>query len=510
MNRRRFARDCFGAAGVLSAARVAAQSSTAARPPHAAVRQPNIVFILADDLGYGDLGCYGAAKVETPRIDTLARDGILFTDAHAPSAVCTPSRYAVLTGRYCWRTQLKYDCLFGHDVLLIEEGRTTVASLVKSAGYTTACIGKWHLGFGRDYPDWNGELKPGPLEVGFDYFFGVPVTNAQAPYVYVENHRVVGLDPNDPIRLGPDSKTNQMYGGKAARYKDDELAVTHTRKAVEFIERSKDRPFFLYFAPNNVHAPYTPNARFHGTSACGVYCDFIRELDWSVGEVLSALDRAGVAENTLVILTSDNGGLYSRQAFEMGHRVNADLLGQKTDVWEGGQRVPFIARWPKNIQAGSRSNELICLVDLMATLAALLGIDLPREAGPDSFNILPALVGGGSGKPVREGAVILASYDGMLAVREGDWILILGRGSGGASTEYFHHYGMRLEELGRSTTGWKVKGMGEPDPSLPRGQLYNLAKDRDQAENVYGNHPEIVQRLTDVLIEYRAKGRSGV
>lgn len=508
MNRRRFARECLGAAALWSGNRATPQTG---RPsPSGKASTPNIVFILADDLGYGDPSCYGATKVQTPRIDSLAHDGVLFTDAHAPSAVCTPSRYGVLTGRYCWRTQLKYDCLFGHDTLLIEEDRMTVASMLKSAGYTTAGIGKWHLGFGKDYPDWNGELKPGPLEVGFDYFFGVPVTNAQAPYVYVENHRVAGLDPRDPIRLGPTNKTNVMYGGASARYKPDELALTHTRKAVEFIERNKERPFFLYFTPDNVHAPYTPNARFRGTSACGVYCDFIRELDWSVGEVLSALDRAGVADNTLVILTSDNGGLYSRQAYDMGHRVNADLLGQKTDAWEGGHRVPFLARWPKKIKAGSRSDELICLVDFLATAAAIVGVDLPRDAGPDSFNILPALLGETTHTPVRGGAVILASYTGMLAVREGDWILILGRGSGGSTTEYFKHYGMRLEELGRTTTGWKVKGMGEPDPSLPPGQLYNLAKDRDEAENLYEDHPDIVQRLTKLLIEYRAHGRSRI
>ncbi len=503
MDRRDFLRASISGAGLTAFGQQTRRS-------RARTDKPNIVFIMADDLGYGDLSCYGAEKVQTPIIDSLARDGVLFTDAHAPAAVCTPTRYGILTGRYCWRTQLKVDCLFGHDPLLIEEGRMTVASLLKSTGYTTACIGKWHLGFGRDYPDWNGELKPGPLEVGFDYYFGVPVTNAQAPYVYVENHRVVGLDAKDPIRLGEDSKTNLMYGGTKARYKADELALTTTAKAVSFIERSKDRPFFLYFTPSNVHGPYTPNARFRGTSSCGVYCDFIRELDWSVSEVLSALERSGVADNTLVIFTSDNGGLYSRQAYDMGHRVNADLLGQKTDAWEGGHRVPFVARWPKRIKAGSRSDELICLVDFMATAAAVAGADLPRDAGPDSFNILPALLGNAGGKPARGGAVILASYSGMLAVREGDWMLILGRGSGGTTTEYFKHYGMRLEELGRKTTGWAVKGMGEPDPSLPRGQLYNLAKDRGQAINVYKDHPEIVQRLTGLLIEYRAHGRSRI
>jgi arylsulfatase A len=497
VNRRNFLKAGIGSAGLATLA----QQTGASRP--------NIVMILADDLGYGDLSCYGATKVQTPIIDGLAKRGVLFTDAHAPSAVCTPSRYSVLTGRYCWRTQLKYDCLFGHDPLLIEQDRTTVPSLLRSAGYSTACVGKWHLGFGKDFPDWNGELKPGPLEVGFDSYFGVPVTNAQAPYVYVENHRIVGLDPKDPIELGPDSKTNKMTGGTAARYKADELGLTLTARAVNVIERSsnKGKPFFLYFAPCNIHSPYTPNARFRGTSSCGVYCDFIRELDWSVGEVLAALDRAGVADNTLVILTSDNGAIYTPEAYNMGHRCNADLLGQKTDAWEGGHRIPFIARWPKKIKEGSRSDELICLVDFMATAAAAAGVEMPRDAGPDSFNVLPALLGKSTGKPVREGAVILSSYTGMLAVRQGEWVLILGRGSGGTTTEYNHHVGMHLEELGLKTSGWKMKGM-EADPGLPGGQLYNLAKDRGETENLYKDYPAVVKRLTDILAGYRAHGRS--
>ncbi len=499
MNRRKFLSTAI-AGGLTSYAQQAgfAQSRTG---------RPNIVLILADDLGYGDLSCYGATKVQTPNIDALAKHGMLFSDAHAPAAVCTPTRYAILTGRYCWRTQLKYDCLFGHDPLLIEQGRPTVPSILKSAGYSTACVGKWHLGFGQDYPDWNGELKPGPLETGFDSYFGVPVTNAQAPYVYVENHRVAGLDPKDPIRLGPDSKTNQMTGGAAARYKDDELGLTLTAKAVQVIERSKGKPFFLYFAPCNIHSPYTPNARFRGTSSCGVYCDFIRELDWSVGEVLSALERTGAADNTLVIFTSDNGAVYMREAYGMGHRQNADLLGQKTDAWEGGHRVPFIARWPKKIKEGSHSDELICLADFMATVCAATGVSMPRNAGPDSFNVLPALLGAGGGKPVRDGAVVLSSYTGMLAVREGDWVLILGKGSGGTTTDYTSRAGMRLEELGLKTSGWKTKDMG-PDPSLPRGQLYNLAKDRGETENVYNDYPAVVKRLSDILVEYRVNGRS--
>lgn len=514
MDRRRFVKAGISCAGLaaLGEGVSAGEAELSAQAPvatsKASPNRPNIVLILADDLGYGDLSCYGAKKVQTPNVDRLAREGIQFMDAHAPSAVCTPSRYSVLTGRYCWRTQLKVDCLFGYDPLLIEDGRLTTASMLKSIGYSTAVIGKWHLGFGRDHPDWNGELKPGPLEVGFDYYFGYPVTNAQAPYVYVENHRVVGLDANDPIRIGPESKTATQYGGKAARYKADEMTITLTHKAVDYIERNSSHPFFLYFQPPTVHTPYTPNARFHGTSQCGVYGDFIHELDWSVGEILSALERTGIAENTIVILTTDQGGLYDREAYDMGHRVNGPLLGQKTDVWEGGHRIPFLARWPGRITPGTRSNELISTIDLMATAAAITGIELPQDAAPDSFNVLPALVGNGSGKPVRGGALILESYTGMLGVREGDWMLILGRGSGGSTTEYFKHYGMWLEELGRSTTGWAVTSMGAPDPHLPPGQLYNLAHDLGEAENLYTQHPDIVQRLTSILIDYRTTGRS--
>ena len=213
-----------------------------------------------------------------------------------------------------------------------------------------------------------------------------------------------------------------------------------------------------------------------------------------------------MADNTLVILTSDNGAVYTPEAYNMGHRCNADLLGQKTDAWEGGHRIPFIARWPKKIKENSRSDELICLVDFMATAAAAAGVELPQNAA-DSFNVLPALLGNSSGKPVRSGAVILASYTGMLAVREGEWVLILGQGSGGTTTEYFHHVGMHLEELGLKTSGWAMKGMA-PDPSLPRGQLYNLAKDRGETENLYNDYPAVVKRLTDMLVGYRAHGRS--
>ncbi|MES2393998.1 MAG: arylsulfatase [Acidobacteriota bacterium] len=515
MNRRSFVTGSIGAGlsalgTVVSQGEVGAVESTTPIAPKASGPRPNVVIILADDLGLGDLSCYGATKVQTPIIDKFASQGIQFSDAHAATAVCCPSRYSVLTGRYCWRTALKDDCIFGHDTLLIEEDRMTIGSMLQSAGYKTACIGKWHLGFGRDYPDWNGELKPGPLEVGFDHYFGIPVTNAQKPDVYIENHRVVNLDPKDPIRLGADSKTNKMTGGTAARYNPEELCMTETAKAVKYIETTdKSSPFFLYFTPSNVHAPFTPHPRFHGKSGCGLYGDFIMEFDWCVGEILSALDRAGVADNTLVILSSDNGAPYERVSWDRGLRANLDYLGQKTDIWEGGHRVPFIARWPGKIPANTQSNELICLIDLIASIADIIKFPLPHDAAPDSVSVLPALLGRQGGeKPVREGALILASYEGMLAVREGPWMCILGVGSGGTMTDYSrHHEGFSLEETGMTTTGWARQGC-MADPKLPRGQLYNLETDHRESKNVYEDHPEIVERLTNILIEYRAHGRS--
>lgn len=516
MNRRNFVRAGIGCAGmaalgqVANAAEAGPSALISAPNSKSGSNRPNIVIILADDLGIGDLSCYGATKVQTPIIDKFATQGVQFSDAHAATAVCTPSRYTVLTGRYCWRTLLKNDCVFGHDTLMIEEDRMTLPSMLKSVGYKTACIGKWHLGFGHEYPDWNGELKPGPLEIGFDYYFGIPVTNAQKPDVYIENHRVVNLDPKDPIRLGADSKTNKMTGGTAARYIPEELCTTETNKAVKYIETaSQDSPFFLYFTPSNVHAPFSPHPRFRGKSQCGLYGDFILEFDWCVGEILSAIDRAGVADNTLVIMTSDNGATYEHVSWDDGLRANLDYLGQKTDVWEGGHRVPFIARWPGKIPENVRSNELISLIDLMATVAEITHFQLPHDAAPDSVNILPALLGKqGGGKPIRDGALILASYQGMLAVREGPWICIFGVGSGGTSTEYWHHHeGFDFEETGMKTTGWARKGC-MADPSLPHGQLYNLETDHSETTNVYNDHPDIVSRMTDILIDYRARGRS--
>ena len=471
-------------------------ASACARGP--APRHPNIVLILADDLGYGDLGSYGATQVRTPNIDRLATEGMLFTDAHTDASTCTPTRYGLLTGRYSWRTWLKYSALSTDAPLLIEEGRTTLASLLKAAGYNTSIVGKWHLGFGReddfaqdrqgppnawrtraDGPDWNGELKPGPLEVGFDYFYGIPVANSFPPYVLVENHRVEGLREDSPIGSMEPKNYGAMEGGDGARWRHEELADQLTAKAVHQLEQlaGKPEPFFLYYAPHQPHIPNEPHPRFDGTSPVGARGDSIHELDWSVGEVLTSLDRLGLADGTLVIFTSDNG---ASRSDEEGHRPMGPVMqGRKGDLYEGGHRVPFLARWPVRIKAGAHSSEMISLNDMLATLAALTGQELSRSAGPDSFSILPALLGEEFRSPLRPSLVVTAGGTGKRAVREGKWKFIDGQGSFG-----YAHWREREER---------------PGPEDPKGQLYDLENDIGERNNLFRQHPEVVSRLRDLL-----------
>lgn len=369
-----------------------------------APKKPNIVLILADDLGYGDVGCYGATKVKTPNIDRLASEGRRFTDAHSASAVCTPSRYALLTGEYPFRKDL-WGPVMNPSPLVVDPSRMTIASLLKREGYATACFGKWHLGFGsKPKPDWNADLKPGPLELGFDRYFGIPVVNSHPPFVWVDDHRVVGLDPADPLVYGGKPPTREFQekmmkpaisGGKAAHalYRDEELGTTLTEKATAWMKQKVStnnqapgtkKPFFLYFATPHIHHPFTPGVRFKGSSQASRYGDFIQEFDWMVGEVMRTLDELKLSDNTLIILTSDNGGMLNQggqEAWTAGHRLNGDLLGFKFDAWEGGHRVPFIARWPGKIPAGSSSDQLICQVDMLATFAALTGSQLTRADG---------------------------------------------------------------------------------------------------------------------------------
>lgn len=485
------------AAAVLSIS--CAQTGLCAAP----ATPPNIVFILTDDLGYCDVGCYGATKVRTPHIDRLAREGRLFTDAHSPAAVCTATRYAVFGGREFYRRTTPWK-----SELLLTPGQTTLPSLCKAAGYATALVGKWHLGYGKDRPDWNGELKPGPLEIGFDSFFGTAMTHNEPPQVLVENYRVVNLSPEDPIRmLPPGPQTGifgRMEGGRSARVHHEDLATIHTDKAVQFIQRNKDRRFFLYYGTINIHGPLTPHKRFRGTSQAGIYGDYIQELDWSVGEVLGTLDRLGLTRDTLVIFSSDNGAMLDPHAIETGHLPNGKLLGQKTDVWEGGHRVPLLVRWPGHVPAGTRSAELISLSDMLATFAAVLERPLGPDDGPDSFNALPAFLDDPGHRPVRT-VLTMQGIAGM-AIREGRWLLIAGHGSAGYSTRPSPPSWGKPWQIGSITSDYTPDGQLRPD--APPGQLYDLEADRNETLNVYREHPDIVARLSELREDLKRRGRT--
>ena len=442
--------------------------SLSAEPPS------NIVLILADDLGYGDLSAYGATQYETPNIDRLANEGRLFTDAHSPHPVCTPTRYGLMTGRYSWRTWAGSANVWSDDPLLIEEGRYTVPMLLQESGYKTGIVGKWHLGYGRPGGknwteagvDYNGEIAPGPLEVGFDYYFGIPHVGQQ-PHVLIENHRVVGLRPESPLRLHRDDRwlfrtsylerfgfppRHHFTGGMGALYDHRELAVQLTSKAEQWIRDNASERFFLYFAHRNTHGPIIPNERFRGRSGIGIYGDFVLELDWSVGRILDTLDELNLTNDTLVVFSSDNGAVVRGLP---RHRVNGPLRGQKTEAYEGGQRVPLLVRWPGTVEAGSRSDALVALTDTIATFAELLGRELPDGAGPDSFSFLGALLDRDSAQPARR-SLVHNSYRGGFGIRQGDWKLLMFQGGGGRPV---------------GGGGWNPY---DYDRTVPYGQLYNL------------------------------------
>ena len=463
--------------------------------PAAAVEiRPNIVVILADDLGYGDMGCQGAKGIRTPHLDSLARDGLRFTNGHAPASACTPTRYAMLTGQYSWRrraTGLDRGVANGDSPLLIPTDAVTLPGLLKQAGYRTGLVGKWHLGFGEAKPDYNRELKPGPLEIGFDEFFGIPATNDRVPTVYVRNHRVVGLDPKDPIRYtyqdpGKDSPLKKYAagrgrigwtsGGKAAWWKDIDIADTLTGEAVKFIDQHHASPFFLCFTPHDVHAPTIPHPRFAGTSGLGPRADMVHELDWSVGELLKTLKKHDLEKNTLVILSSDNGA-YKTEEGE--HRPNGPWKGEKSQLWEGGHRVPFIAKWPDRIAPGT-SSALVSLVDLPATLAAAAQQPLRPGAAPDSFNLLPLMTG--KDRDAGRDHLVLMSGKGDLAIRQGPWKYIpdLATANGWSS--------------------WTKPGKKAP----PRPGLYHLGDDPGETKNLHASKPEVSKRLAALLEKVKA------
>ncbi|MGB7343425.1 MAG: arylsulfatase [Pirellulaceae bacterium] len=489
----------------------------------AAEQQPNVVLIFADDLGYGDLGCYGATKIQTPNIDRLAAEGRRFTDAHSASAVCTPSRYGLLTGEYPARKNIWGPAAITKP-LLIDTEKTTIADVFKQSGYNTAAFGKWHLGFGKGTNDWKQPLRPGPQDLGFDYFFGVPLVNSAPPYVFVENDRVLGRATDDPlVYLGrkPTNKAtpitpltekhgnrvpNYFSGAVAAHklYNDFTLGTTLAHRASRWIGEQSDKPFFLYLATTNIHHPFTPAPQFQGTSQCGLYGDFVHELDWMVGEVIKTLEEKGVADNTLVIFTSDNGGMFNhggQEAFRLGHRGNGDLLGFKFGVWEGGHRVPFIARWPGRIKPGTTSDQLISGVDMLATFAALTDQALDDEQRADSVDILPALIGEPD-FPLRETLVLSPNKPTHLAIRKGKWVYIGAKGSGGFKGGPGTHAAggpVCASFVGSVNSDFEN---GEFKADAPPAQLYDLQSDLRQTRNLYNEYPEVVKELSELLKSY--------
>ena len=471
-----------------------------------ATSRPNLLFILADDLGYGDLGCYGATKIKTPNIDQLAKQGVRFTDAHAPAAVCQPSRYAILSGNYFMRAKRQ-----GNQTLYFHEGQVTLPSLLKGAGYRTAAIGKWHLGFGRGTePDYNQALKPGPLEIGFDSYFGCPRTHNEPPFVFVENHRVVGSDPADPIRMIDAKDTKKGWGhgiseGAAAAHAarpEDRVDLIFADKAVEFLGRKSDAPFFMYLAFVAPHVPISPAPEFKGTSQAGTYGDFVQQLDACVGRVLEALKASGQADNTLVIFASDNGGLMIGNALVAnGHRANGALLGQKTDAWEGGHRIPFIARWPGRIPEGTKSDALVCLTDVMATMTGAANVSMPAGAAPDSINQLPILIDPLHASPVRTEA--LAQGTGGYSLRQGEWVFLPKQGSCGMTIQSPRGTPWGLPYAKMGVTNSDITAEGKVKEDAPPVQLYRLSSDPRQQVNLALQEPqralEMRKRLEELL-----------
>lgn len=497
-------------------------------------RGPNVIVIMADDVGYGDISSYGAESISTPNIDQLAQDGVRFTNAHSDAATCTPSRFSLITGRYAWRKE-DTGIASGSSPLLINPERVTIADVMKRAGYKTAVIGKWHLGLGPkpNGPDWNGVIKPGPLELGFDYSFIIAATPDRVPTVYVKNHRVVGLDPSDPIVVsykhkvgnrptGKDdpqdltmlpshghddtiingiSRIGWMAGGHAAVWKDSTMSKVMTKQAVGFITRNKDRRFFLYFASHDVHVPRVPAARFAGKSGMGPRGDELLELDWEVGRIRQTLKRLHIAENTLIIFTSDNGPVlddgYQDGAVELAkhpittpwnknllppatstnpnprlpaHEAAGPFSGGKYSILEGGTRVPFIVYWPGHAAKGKVSDALVSQVDLLASFAALTGQHLQSSTGPDSVDILPTLLG----KTAQGVDEVVVQTNGRvpLALIRDHWKYIQpDKGPAyQASTD---------TELG----------------NMPEPQLYDLRSDPGEKHNLARQYPE---RLADM------------
>jgi arylsulfatase A-like enzyme len=469
-------RTFLGAAGAL-----AAQSPT----------PPNILLVLADDLGIGSVGCYSPeSQIRTPHLDSLAKRGMRFTDAHSPSSLCTPTRYGLITGRYCWRTRLKQGVLNGESPNLIEDGRPTIATLLKTRGYQTGVFGKWHLGLGTAAKaDYSRPLHPSPLDHGFDEFFGIPASLDMPPYIYIDGRMAVEqptatIADHGEIKRGPYWRGGSIAPG----FKMDEVVPKITQRAESFIRKhgAAKQPFFAYVPLPTPHTPWVPTAKSLGRSKANLYGDFVEEFDDHVGTLLRAIEETGQTRNTLVIVTSDNGSPWEKRDMEenRGHWANGRLRGQKSDAYEGGHRIPFLLRWPGRAPAATTATAQVCLTDCFATIAQAAGASIPANSGEDSYAIQPALQRPNDTSAVRNHVVHHAG-NGMFAVRQGHWKLIDGLGSGGF------------------TLPQKLTAV----PGGPTGQLYDLRQDPFEYDNVYSKHPNVVAQLTAVLNQVRAGER---
>ncbi len=485
--------------------------------------RPNIIIIMADDLGYGDVSCYGATSLQTPNIDRLAAEGQRFTSGYCSASTCTPTRYSFLTGTYAFRGE-RTGIAPPNAPAIIQPGTETIASMLKRAGYATAVVGKWHLGLGgADGPDWNGELKPGPMEIGFDTCFLLPTTNDRVPQVYVQDHRVLNLDPADPLWVGdkqpsPDHPTGITHrdslkmdwshghnstihngisrigfytGGHAARFRDEDLADQWVKKSNEFIESHRSEPFFLFFSSHDIHVPRIPHERFQGKTSLGFRGDAIIELDWCVGELMKTVDRLGIAENTMIVFCSDNGPVlddgYQDGAIEQlgSHRPGGPFSGGKYSVYEGGTRTPFITRWKGRIQPGV-SDEIVCTIDLASSLAHLTRTPLPEDACLDSINVIDALLGEEQASG-RESLVQQDNGSASIGFRSGTWKL--------------HQYKNRTARnvvVERELTNTKV----------PKFALYNLDGDEAEKSNVIEQFPEVAEQMQQELARIMNAKRS--
>ncbi len=471
---------------------------------------PNVLLIVADDLGVGDVGVYGSKWIRTPHIDQLAAAGVRALDAHSTAAVCTPSRYSMLTGRYYHRYPYQWN-----GEALIEADRPTIASVFRDHGYATGYFGKVHTGWGERSPtrthrqdiDWNAELPRGVLEMGFDTYFGTPASHNEPPFVFVRDRHVVDLDPNDPIevtdpKIEPGSWNWGLSRGATAAHAARpvvEIDQIVTEQAIEFIkENAGKKPFFVNLAYVAPHVPISPNEMFKGRNSLGWYGDYVEQMDASIGRLFSALEKLGLADDTLIIFTSDNGAIYHREYLAKGQNSNLDWLGQKTDVWEGGHRVPFVVRWPGKIPEGGTIEPLLSLMDIARTVWAAAEISPPEDAAPDSINVLDLLTTETT-QPIRNELYMLG-ITGQ-ALRSGDWVYVPTQGSAGITTEVGMTWAVQFEALGLKNSDFNGEGNLKPD--APPAQLYNLRTDPRQSRNLIMDYPDKASELAARFAEIR-------